>query len=38
MLKFIELITSENETFIKKIPMFVNKSFNLKLIYDMFVI
>ena len=29
MLKFIELITSENETVINKLSMFVNKSFDL---------
>jgi len=31
MLKFIELITSENETVIKQLSMFVNKSFDLKI-------
>ena len=31
MLKFIELITSENETVINKLSMFVNKSFDLRI-------
>ena len=31
MLKFIELITSENETVIKKVSMFVNKPFDLRI-------
>ena len=30
MLKFIELITSENETVITKLYMFVKKSFDLR--------
>jgi len=31
MLKFIELITSENETVIIIVSMFVNKSFDLRI-------
>jgi len=31
MLKFIELITSENETVIKNVSMCVNKSFDLRI-------
>ena len=30
MLKIIKLISSENETVIKKISMFVNKSYDLR--------
>jgi len=31
ILKFIKLISSENETVIKKISMFVNKSYDLRI-------
>ena len=31
LLKFIELITSENETVITNLSMFVNKSFDLRI-------
>ena len=33
MLKFIELITSENETVTKSVSMFINKSFEIRIIF-----